>query len=123
MPRSRASSCLAGLTGLACSASLVLASPDACAYDWPQFNGNAQHSGNDSLETAISLSNVASLTRRFQVTLPGVVDGAPVVLTSVSTGSGARRAAGPVWLLAAALLGMGWRVHHGRGSRWRPTSA
>ena len=60
----------------------------ATAYDWPQFNGDAQHSGNNTHETLLSASNVASLTQLFQVTLPAVADSAPAVLTSVSTASG-----------------------------------
>jgi outer membrane protein assembly factor BamB len=59
-------------------------------YDWLQFNGDAQHSGNDAAETALSPSNVASLTRAFRVTLPAVADGAPVVLTGVATAGGNR---------------------------------
>jgi hypothetical protein len=57
-------------------------------YDWTQFNGDPQHSGNNTLETSISASNVASLTQLFQVTLPAIADGAPVLLTRVSTPSG-----------------------------------
>jgi outer membrane protein assembly factor BamB len=60
----------------------------ASLYDWPQFNGNPQHSGNNTQETLISASNVASLKQLFQVTLPSVADGAPAVLTQVSTGGG-----------------------------------
>ena len=54
-------------------------------YDWPQFGGNPQHSGNNSLETRISTASVASLHRLYQVTLPGVADGSPVVLNAVPT--------------------------------------
>jgi len=59
-------------------------------YDWLQYNGNAQHSGNNTLETTLGRTNVASLTRKFQVTLPAVADGTPVYLASVTTPSGAR---------------------------------
>jgi outer membrane protein assembly factor BamB len=62
----------------------------ATSYDWPQFNGNARHSGNDTGETTLSTANVAQLKQLFQVTLPAVADGAPAVLTSVSTPSGVR---------------------------------
>jgi hypothetical protein len=61
----------------------------ANAYDWLQFNGDAQHSGNNTHETVISSGNVAQMTQLFQVTLPAVADSAPAVLTAVSTGSGA----------------------------------
>ena len=60
------------------------------AYDWRQFNGDAAHSGNNTAETAIGLSNVATLAFKFQVRLPDVVDGAPAVLQSVATRLGVR---------------------------------
>lgn len=59
-------------------------------YDWLQFNGDAQHSGNNTAETTLGAGNVANLTRLFQATLPSVADGAPVYLASVSTASGSR---------------------------------
>ncbi len=67
---------------------MALAASDArgaASYDWPQFNGNARHSGNDTSETTLSTANVAQLKQLFQVALPAVADGAPAVLTSVST--------------------------------------
>jgi outer membrane protein assembly factor BamB len=64
-------------------------SPSAVtAYDWLQFNGDPAHSGNNTFETTIDRSNVASLVFKFQVSLPAVADGAPVLLQSVSTVSG-----------------------------------
>ena len=57
-------------------------------YDWPQFNGDARHSGSNTRETVLSTANVGQLQQLFQVTLPAVADGAPAVLTSVSTGGG-----------------------------------
>jgi hypothetical protein len=59
-------------------------------YDWLQFNGDAQHSGNNTLETTVSSGNVAGLTQLFQSTLPSIADGAPVYLSGVSTSSGTR---------------------------------
>jgi outer membrane protein assembly factor BamB len=58
------------------------------AYDWLQFDGNAQHSGNNMLETTISSANVASLTRLFAVSLPATADGAPAYLSGVTTANG-----------------------------------
>src|SRR5450432_934160 len=49
-------------------------------YDWLQFNGDPQHSGNDTSETGLGHGNVASLARKFRSTLPSVADGAPVYL-------------------------------------------
>jgi len=60
------------------------------AADWPQFNGDPQHSGSNTGETVIAPSSVASLVRIFQATLPAVCDGAPIVLTGVGTASGVR---------------------------------
>jgi hypothetical protein len=72
---------------------LAVAAPDARAatlYDWPQFNGNARHNGLNTSEAALSSTNVAQLQQLFQVTLPAVADGAPAVLTSVSTAGGVK---------------------------------
>jgi hypothetical protein len=60
----------------------------AYTYNWLQFNGDASHSGSNSLERKISLSNVAQLKMLFQVTLPGIADGAPAYLSNVNTASG-----------------------------------
>jgi hypothetical protein len=68
----------------------VLAASPALAYDWLQYNGNAQHSGNNTLETTIGRSNVAQLAQKFQVTLPAIADGAPVFLEGVATAGGVK---------------------------------
>ena len=60
------------------------------AYDWLQFNGDSQHSGNNTLETRLSAGNVAGLKQLFQVNLPGVADGAPVYLHGVPTAQGTK---------------------------------
>ncbi|MCL4560759.1 MAG: PQQ-binding-like beta-propeller repeat protein [Chloroflexi bacterium] len=59
-------------------------------YDWLQFNGDPQHSGNNTAEGWIGISNASRLSRLFQVSLPGVVDGAPVLLHGVSTPTGVK---------------------------------
>jgi hypothetical protein len=59
-------------------------------YNWLQFNGDSSHSGSNSLENILSLSNVSSLQVRFQVTLTAVADGAPVYLSNVPTAGGFR---------------------------------
>jgi hypothetical protein len=71
-------------------AALWLASGAALAYDWLQINGDSQHSGNNTLETIISASNVAALAFQFQAALPATADGAPVYLSGVTTLSGTR---------------------------------
>ena len=60
------------------------------AYDWLQFNGDASHSGNNTYENRISVSNVGQLQKLFQVALPDIADGAPVYLSKVNTASGVR---------------------------------
>ena len=60
----------------------------ATAYDWVEFGFNAEHSGNDTLETTITSLNVNTLQKLFQVVLPDVADGAPAYLTSVNTPGG-----------------------------------
>ncbi len=69
--------------------------PDAgviTRYDWLQFNGDPQHSGNNTKETTISLGNVANLqlVSGFPVSLPSTADGAPAYLTNVSTANGVK---------------------------------
>ena len=58
------------------------------AYDWPQFNNDAQHSGNNVQESAITAANVHGLQRLFQISVPSNADSAPVELQGVSTSSG-----------------------------------
>ncbi|HEV3239266.1 MAG TPA: PQQ-binding-like beta-propeller repeat protein, partial [Casimicrobiaceae bacterium] len=74
---------------MATLAAAVAATP-AAAYDWLQFNGDAAHSGNNSAERILGVGNVASLTQKFQVTLPNTADGAPVLLQAVTTAGGVR---------------------------------
>src|SRR5215813_645947 len=78
---------LRGQLGYALAA-LWLASGAGLAYDWLQFNGDSQHSGNNTLETIISAANVPGLSFQFQATLPSIADGAPVYLSGVTTLSG-----------------------------------
>src|SRR5262245_50705407 len=58
------------------------------AYDWPQFDLNAQHSGDNTQETLLNAGNVNELQRFLHVTLPSTADGAPAFLSSVGTISG-----------------------------------
>ncbi len=59
-------------------------------YDWTQFFGNSQHSGNNTLETQLTAQNVSGLTQLFRVTFPAVADSAPVILTNVNAGGSVR---------------------------------
>ena len=64
----------------------------ASGYDWPQFDGNAAHSGDNTAESTLTTSDVHALTRLFRVTLPpgAVADGAPAYLSAVATAGGTR---------------------------------
>lgn len=64
------------------------ATPHGPAYDWLQFNGDAQHSGNNTQEQTLTANNVSHLQRAFRVELPSVADGAPVSLHAVNTAHG-----------------------------------
>lgn len=79
-----------GRHGPAVLLALVLLPVIAAAYDWSQFDGNPRHSGSNNQETTITPSNVSSLRRLFQVSLPSVADGAPAYLSGVSAAGGAR---------------------------------
>src|SRR5258706_14162851 len=57
-------------------------------YDWLQFGGDSRHGGNNTLEKQIAPGNVATLKQLFKIPLPETVEGAPVVLTDVTTSSG-----------------------------------
>jgi uncharacterized protein (TIGR03437 family) len=65
-------------------------SPDITTYDWLQFNGNAQHSGNNTQERLISPGSVSALRLAFRVTLPSASDGSPVYLSGVTVAGGKR---------------------------------
>ena len=58
--------------------------------DWPQFGLDSQHSSNNSQETILSAANVAQLKVMFKSPLPGIADGAPVYLTSITTPGGVK---------------------------------
>src|SRR5258708_4192099 len=57
---------------------------------WPQFDFDPQHTGNNTQETSIDRTRVSALAMKFQVTLPGIADGAPAYLPNVATAAGAR---------------------------------
>src|SRR3984957_6727592 len=57
-------------------------------YNWLQYGGESTHSGNNTSETLITPQNVGGLSKLFQISLPSNIEGAPVVLTNVSTPSG-----------------------------------
>jgi len=69
---------------------LSLATGSAWAYDWLQFGGDSQHSGNNAAETTLTPANVSGLVQKYQVTLPATADGAPVFLEDITTASGVK---------------------------------
>jgi hypothetical protein len=69
---------------------LSLALGPVHAYDWMQFGGDPQHSGNNAGETALTPANVSALVQKYQVLLPAIADGAPVLLEGVTTLSGVK---------------------------------
>jgi hypothetical protein len=75
-----------------CLGALVCSVPiaDALAYDWLQFGGNPQHSGNNTAETILNPGNIASLVQKYQANLPAIADGAPVFLEAVATPVGVK---------------------------------
>jgi outer membrane protein assembly factor BamB len=95
---------------------------DHVAYDWLQFDGNPQHSGENSLEILIHAGNVAQLKPLFQVPLPGKADGAPVVLVGVSTSNGVKTLVfltttdGRILALDAKTGSLVWSKQYGPGS-------
>jgi outer membrane protein assembly factor BamB len=78
------------LTLLLCLLGWCVFAPYASAYDWLQFNGNAQHDGNNTREVRLSASNVNQLTRHYQIALPASADGVPVFLEQVTTPAGVK---------------------------------
>lgn len=91
----------------------------AAAYDWPQFNGNARHTGLNTSEVVLSPGNVGQLQQLFQVTLPAVADDAPAVLTAVPTAGGVKdllfvnTKQGTLIALDAHTGGTVWTFSHG----------
>src|SRR5580704_13982522 len=71
---------------------MIGATPASAKYDWLQFQFDQGKSGNNTLETTINASNVSGLKLLFDVALPAAdnPDGAPVLLTGVTTSSGVR---------------------------------
>jgi hypothetical protein len=78
---------LVSFTSLLSPSAILAAAP---TYNWLQFNGDPQHSGANTSEKTILPGNASDLKRWFQVTLPGVADGAPAYLSAVSTSGGVR---------------------------------
>lgn len=100
----------------------VIQSLPGSYYDWLQFNGDPQHSGNDPAEVWIGSGNASQLSRLFQVSLPATVDGAPVLLHGVTTPSGVKNLIfatttdGRILALDAQTGTLVWSKQYGPGS-------
>src|SRR6185312_10526158 len=68
----------------------VIATDTAAATDWLQFGFDASHSGINPAETTLTPANVAQLKLLYSKALPGRAEGAPVLLTQVTTASGTK---------------------------------
>jgi PQQ-like domain len=112
------------LTGLA---ALLPALP-AHAADWPEFDGDGRHNGNNQQETTIHSGNVATLHVLYHVTLPSVADGPPVFLSGVTTSSGIKdllfltTKAGHILALDAATGATVWSHQPATGPRYTTSS-
>ena len=76
---------------ISCATALLaaLVTIQASAADWPQFDFDAQHSGFNSQEWAITSTNVGTLHLAYPaVVLPAIADGAPALLEGVTTPGG-----------------------------------
>lgn len=108
--------------GIGGNTAIISSNAPASEYDWPQFMFNAQHSGNNTLESAITASNVNTLHEIFQISLPDVADGAPVYLRGISTSGGVKNLVfvttkdGHIVALDALSGGQVWAKQHGPGT-------
>ena len=66
----------------------AMVSAPVAAADWLQFGFDASHSGMNRAEHILSRSSVAHLQLLYSAALPGPVEGAPVLLTGVTTPAG-----------------------------------
>jgi outer membrane protein assembly factor BamB len=68
----------------------ALVATDAFAADWLQWGYDPAHGGNNPDETTIDASNVAQLTRRYQITMSATANVAPVFASAIETPSGTK---------------------------------
>jgi outer membrane protein assembly factor BamB len=68
----------------------ALIATDAFAADWLQWGYDQAHSGNNPDETTIDASNVAQLTRTWQITMSATANVAPVFASAIDTPSGTK---------------------------------
>ncbi|MFC0431942.1 PQQ-binding-like beta-propeller repeat protein [Kutzneria buriramensis] len=86
--KSLAAIAAAGLLALA--ATPATAAPRSARYDWPQFAFDESKSADNTKETTVGAGNVATLGRLFTTPITDVPDGAPLLLSGVTTATGVR---------------------------------
>ncbi len=64
--------------------------PKPASHDWTQFGYDAARSGDNTAETALSPATAPSLTKLWQVGLPGVADSSPILLHAMPFPGGVR---------------------------------
>lgn len=64
--------------------------PTAVKYDWSQFGFDEAKTADNTAESAVNLGNVSKLKQLFKVATTDVPDGAPVLLSGVTTKTGTR---------------------------------
>jgi len=69
---------------------LAVVGAPALATDWLQFGFDPSHSGVNPAEHTLTHANVTQLGLFYSATLPGKVEGAPVLLTNVTTPLGVK---------------------------------
>jgi len=69
---------------------LAVVGAPALATDWLQFGFDPSHSGVNPAEHTLTQANVSQLRLFYSATLPGKVEGAPVLLTNVTTPFGVK---------------------------------
>jgi hypothetical protein len=108
-----------GLSGTA-GAGTRAAAP-AAKVDWLQFGFSPDKRANNPAETTLNPGNVGQLRSLFNVSLPDAPDGAPVVLTDVTTPKGVRDVAyvkgehGHLWAFDAHTGEQIWLVNLNNG--------
>jgi outer membrane protein assembly factor BamB len=101
---------------------LAIALPRAAAADWPMFDHDSSRSGFNAGDTAISLTNVGQLHRRWVATFDAAGDGAPILVAHVAASPFASRTllfqetlAGSTYAIDAQTGAIVWR-HTTQGS-------
>ncbi|MHB8628892.1 MAG: hypothetical protein ACYDBJ_25565 [Aggregatilineales bacterium] len=100
----------------------LFADAQSSGYDWLQWNGDSQHAGNNTAEKKLGPNNVQRLRQLYRVTLPAVVDGAPIYVRNVKISKGAKdmlfmtSKSGDLFAVDAKNGTLIWTQHHNADS-------